>query len=238
MGERQVGEPVLIVEDEEDIARLLSFNLREAGFQTEVAASGEAALLAAPRLHPGVVVLDVMLPGLSGTEICRQLRASPDLADVGILIVSARGEEADRLVGFELGADDYVVKPFSVKEVVFRVRALARRTGERRQAASERDSGKRLIWRGLSVDPTRHKVEADGVPIVLRPIEFKLIHLFLSHPGQVFGRSDLLDEIWGGEGEISPRTIDTHVRRLREALGTYQDAVETVHGFGYRLRDA
>ena len=161
----------------------------------------------------------------------------PDLADVGILILSARGDEADRLVGFELGADDYVVKPFSVKEVVFRVRALARRSGERQQAQEAPDTGARLTWRGLSVDPVRHRVEADGAPLVLRPIEFKLIHLFLSNPGRVYGRADLLQEIWGQEGEISPRTVDTHVRRLREALGSYEAAVETVHGFGYRLRD-
>lgn len=152
-------------------------------------------------------------------------------------MLTARGAEVDRVAGFELGADDYVVKPFSVREVVLRVRALARRTRERDAAAAQPDSGRRLRWRTLEVDPVRHQVMADGEVLSLRPIEFRFLLLLLEHPGQMFSREDILRVLWGGEGEVSPRTIDTHVRRLRDALGVHADAVETVHGFGYRLRD-
>jgi two-component system phosphate regulon response regulator PhoB len=246
----QAGAPkarVLMVDDEPDIQRLLSFNLREAGFETESAGSGAEGLALAASFQPAVVILDLMLPDQSGTEVCRQLRGSPALADVAVLMLTARGDEYDRVLGFEVGADDYVVKPFSVREVVMRVRGLAKRADERRRAravtereAEKNDKGsKRTLhsWRGLAVDPVRHHVFVDGQELSLRPLEFKLLSLFLEHPGVVFSRTQLLEEVWGITAEVNTRTVDTHIRRLRERLGPYGDAVETVHGFGYRLAE-
>jgi two-component system phosphate regulon response regulator PhoB len=231
------ADPVLIIDDEEDLSRLLAFNLRDAGFAVETAATGLAGLRAAATRRPAVIVLDLMLPDIPGTEVLKRARATPELAEVGVIMLTARGDEIDRVVGFELGADDYVVKPFSVREVVLRVRALARRTRERDAASAAPDSGRRLVWRDLEVDPARHRVVANGEALTLRPIEFKFLLLLLEHPGQLYSREDILRVLWGTEAGISPRTIDTHVRRLRDALGTHADAVETVHGFGYRLRD-
>src|SRR5215831_3725733 len=160
-------EKVLVVDDEEDLCRLLVFNLREAGFVAESALTGAAGFQLAATMHPQVVVLDLMLPDIPGTEVCRRLRADNTLADVAILMLTARGDEYDRVVGFELGADDYVVKPFSVREVVLRVRALARRTSERRAASGRVDSGRRLRWRELEVDPSRHRVFVQGIELSL-----------------------------------------------------------------------
>jgi two-component system, OmpR family, phosphate regulon response regulator PhoB len=236
-GPLPASDQILVVDDEEDIRRLLTFNLSDAGFRVEAAENGNEALAAAARLRPQVVVLDLMLPDLSGMEVCRRLRADPELADAAILMLTARGDERDRVLGFEVGADDYVVRPFSVREVVMRVRGLATRAKERRLARDARDEGTRLRWRGLEIDPARHRVVADGVEITLRPLEYKLLAIFLEHPRRVFSRTELLQEVWGITPDPSTRTVDTHVRRLRERLGKNSDAIETVHGFGYRLRD-
>ncbi len=224
-------ERVLIVDDEPDLARLLVFNLRALGFATETATTGAGGLASAVREPPSVVVLDVMLPDLPGTEVCRRLRADPAVADVGILMLTARGDEADRILGLEVGADDYVVKPYSVQEVCLRVRALARRSADRRPAAAA------LRWRGLEVDPARHRVTADGAELALRPLEFRLLSLLIEHEGRVLSRDDILAAVWG-DVAVGVRTIDVHVRRLRERLGAYGPAIETVHGFGYRWREA
>src|SRR5678810_388452 len=173
------GDVVLVVDDEEDIRRLVTFNLDEAGFRVESVENGTRALEAAARLHPAVFVLDLMLPDLSGTEVCRRLRADPELADAAVLMLTARGDEYDRVLGFEVGADDYVVKPFSVRELTMRVRGLAVRARERRLARGARDEGRRLSWRGLSVDPVRHRVYAGDEELTLRPLEYKLIALLL-----------------------------------------------------------
>jgi two-component system phosphate regulon response regulator PhoB len=231
------GDVVLVVDDEEDIRRLVTFNLSDAGFKVESVENGADALVAAARLRPSVVVLDLMLPDVSGMEVCRRLRADESVADAAILMLTARGDEYDRVLGFEVGADDYVVKPFSVRELVMRVKGLARRANERRLARGARDEGKRLAWRGLEIDPTRHRVVIDGDELTLRPLEYKLLAIFVEHPGRVFSRTDLLQEVWGILPETNTRTVDTHIRRLRERLGAYSEAIETVHGFGYRLRD-
>ena len=228
---------VLVVDDEDDICRLLTFNLEAAGFKVEAVGTGADALTAAARLAPQVVVLDLMLPDVSGTEVSRRLHASSELSDAAVLMLTARGDEYDRVLGFEVGADDYVVKPFSVREVVMRVRGLATRANERRLARGARDEGRRLRWRGLEVDPSRHRAELDGAELTLRPLEYKLLSVFLEHPGRVFSRTELLEEVWGISPETNTRTVDTHIRRLRERLGTSSDAIETVHGFGYRLRE-
>jgi two-component system phosphate regulon response regulator PhoB len=231
------GDVVLVVDDEEDIRRLVSFNLSDAGFKVEAVENGADALTAAARLRPSVVVLDLMLPDVSGMEVCRRLRADDSVADAAILMLTARGDEYDRVLGFEVGADDYVVKPFSVRELVMRVKGLARRANERRLARGARDEGQRLKWSGLEIDPTRHRVLIDDAELTLRPLEYKLLAIFMEHPGRVFSRTDLLQEVWGISPETNTRTVDTHIRRLRERLGAYSEAIETVHGFGYRLRD-
>jgi two-component system, OmpR family, phosphate regulon response regulator PhoB len=231
------AERILLVDDEPDLRQLLCFNLEEAGFAPEAVGTGGEGIAAAKRARPAVIILDLMLPDIPGTEVCKRLRADPSLSDVAILMLTARSDEYDRVLGFEVGADDYVVKPFSVRELVLRVRALARRSSERSIARGAADAGKRLSWRGLSLDPIRHRVYVDGAELSLRPLEFKLISLLLEHPGKLFSRAELLEEVWGIAAELTTRTVDTHVRRLRERLGAHGDAVETVHGFGYRLRD-
>jgi two-component system phosphate regulon response regulator PhoB len=232
------AERVLIIDDEPDLARLLVFNLREAGFDVESVETGEGGLEAARRTRPLVIVLDLMLPDVSGTEVCRRLRADAALGDPAILMLTARSDEHDRVAGFEVGADDYVTKPYGVREVVARVRTLARRAIERRQArASAPGAGPGLSWRGLAVDTVRHEIRADGEPLELRPMEFKLLSTFLERPGVVLSREQLLDEVWGVSADVTTRTVDTHIRRLRARLGAYGDAIETVHGFGYKLRD-
>jgi two-component system phosphate regulon response regulator PhoB len=228
---------VLLVDDEPDLRQLVTFNLREAGFEVDAVGSGQAGLALAGKIKPAVIILDLMLPDVAGTEVCRSLRADPALSDCAVLMLTARADEYDRVLGFEVGADDYVVKPFSVRELVMRVRALARRTAERREARAHTGSDQKLRWRGLELDPVRHRVYLDGTELQLRPLEFKLIQLLLEHPGRVFTRAQLLEEVWGISGEAASRTVDTHVRRLRERLGTYGEAVETVHGFGYRLKE-
>lgn len=229
---------VLLVDDEPDLQQLLVFNLDAAGFAVEAVATGAAGIESALRERPAVVILDVMLPDLPGTEVCRRLRADERLLDVGVLLLTARGEEEDRVIGFEVGADDYVVKPYSVRELVLRVKALARRSAERSSARGAADAGTRMEWRGLSVDPVRHRVFSDGAELSLRPLEYKLLSIFLERPGVVLSRSELLEEVWGIKPDTQTRTVDTHIRRLRERLGRFGDAIETVPGFGYRLRDA
>jgi two-component system phosphate regulon response regulator PhoB len=229
---------ILLVDDEPDLQRLVVFNLQEAGFEVEAVSQGAAGIAAALKTRPAVVILDLMLPDQPGTEVCRRLRSESSTADVPILMLTARGDEYDRVLGFEVGADDYVVKPFSVRELVLRVRALARRSKEQKDARTSADTGQRLRWRGLEVDLVRHRVYIDGSELALRPLEFKLIAVLLENPERVFSRAQLLEEVWGTTGDIHTRTVDTHVRRLRERLGSYGDAVETVHSVGYRLRDA
>ena len=230
-----MGELVLIVEDEEDVARLLSFHLKQAGLETCTADNAADALLQAGRHRPAVVVLDRMLPDLSGLEVCRRLRQDEDLREVGILMLTAMGEDGDRIDGLEAGADDYVVKPFNVKEIVLRVQALARRIGERRQAQTS-ERGESLTWGALRIDPVTHDTFLGDQAITLRPLEFKLLVTMMSEAGRVFSREELLARVWDIEDGGNPRTVDVHVRRLRQNLGDCADVVETVPGFGYRAR--
>jgi two-component system phosphate regulon response regulator PhoB len=227
---------VLVVDDEPDLQGLLVHNLRDAGFIADAVGTGKDALLAAERSQPEVVVLDLMLPDMPGTEVSRRLRAHPDLRDVGILMLSARGDEYDRVLGFEVGADDYVVKPFSVREIVMRVRGLATRAHERRLARRAPDAERRLHWRGIVVDVVGHRVYVDGIEHDLRPLEFKLLTTFLEQPGKTLSRDELLEQVWAVTGAQTKRTVDVHVRRLRERIGPYGEGIETVLGFGYRLR--
>jgi two-component system, OmpR family, phosphate regulon response regulator PhoB len=230
-----MAERVLVVDDERDVCRLLTYNLEQAGFETEAASTGAEALLAAGRSPPAVMVLDVGLPDLSGVEICRRVRSDPRLAGTGILMLTALGADEDRIAGLEAGADDYVVKPFNVQEVVLRVRALVRRVGERDAARGQRP-GQLLRSGDLTIDPVTHDVRAAGEPLELRPLEFKLLVTIMAEPGRVFRREELLLTVWELEHGGNPRTVDVHVRRLRQNLGPCADQIETVPGFGYRAK--
>jgi two-component system, OmpR family, phosphate regulon response regulator PhoB len=223
------GARVLVVDDEPDIRKMVAFNLERAGFEVRSVESGGHALEAALAWRPHVVVLDLMLPDVPGVEVCRQLRARTELEAMGILMLTARGDEYDRLLGFEVGTDDYVVKPFSPRELVHRVRALARRT-------SAPPTRAKLRWRELRIDLQSHRAMWGEEELNLRPLEFRLLCLFLENPDEVLTRSQLLEQVWGISAHVNTRTVDTHVRRLREALGEAADAIETVYGVGYRLR--
>jgi two-component system phosphate regulon response regulator PhoB len=227
---------VVIIEDERDVARLLEFNLRSAGFEAQSAATGNEGVTLVQNTKPDVVILDLMLPDTSGYDVCKQLRADSRSADVGILMLTAKGEAEDRIIGLEVGADDYVVKPFVVREVVLRVTALANRLAERRARGTASEPSKVLRVGPIELDPVTHDVRISGVPTQLRPLEYKLLQLLVSDPGRVFSREELLEQVWEMRGDINTRTVDVHVRRLRVSLGPAADVIETVHGFGYRAK--
>jgi two-component system, OmpR family, phosphate regulon response regulator PhoB len=225
-------ERVLIVEDEVDLAATLEYNLTREGFHVTVAHDG-AAGLAAAGADPGpeVVILDLMLPDLPGTEVCRRLREQERTRELPILMCTAKDAEIDRVVGFEVGADDYVVKPYSVRELTLRVRALLRRS---HRVETDADS---LRFGRLRIDREAHRAWIDDTEITLTALEFRLLFTFLSRKGRVQSREALLSEVWGIEAEVTTRTVDTHVKRLREKLGEVGDYVETLRGVGYRFRD-
>jgi two-component system, OmpR family, phosphate regulon response regulator PhoB len=227
---------VVIIEDERDVARLLEFNLRSAGFEVVSAATGADGIAAVQKHRPDVVVLDLMLPDRSGYEVCKELRADATVGDVGVLMLTAKGEAEDRILGLEVGADDYVVKPFVVREVVLRVTALANRLAERRARPAAGDPSSVLKVGPIELDPVTHDVKISGVPTQLRPLEYKLLQLLVGDPGRVFSREELLEQVWEMRGDINTRTVDVHVRRLRVSLGPAADVIETVHGFGYRAK--
>ncbi len=230
---------LLLVEDEPDVARLLVYNLEAAGWSVSHVTRGLDALARARAEEPVVVVLDVMLPDMSGFDVCKRLRETEQTADVGVLMLTARTEPDDRITGLEVGADDYVGKPFVVREVVLRVAALANRIAERKARAAKPGPGATLKLGPLTIDTVTHEVALDGAPLALRPLEYKLLLTLAAAPGRVFSREDLLAEVWDIKGSVSTRTVDVHVRRLRVSLGAAADWVETVHGFGYRAkRDA
>ena len=226
-----MADRILVVDDEPDILELVRLALVEAGFAVETAASGEAALAALRRAPPALVVLDLMLPDVSGTELCRMIRARPEWAGVLVLMLTAKGDEVDRIVGFELGADDYVTKPFSPRELVLRVRALLRR-----RAAPTAEPGV-LERDGVRVDLERHRCFVDGREVGLTAKEFQLLATLMRRPGRVLTREQLLDEIWGSDITVTLRTIDTNLKRLREKLGRGADRIETVRGVGYRFAE-
>ena len=222
---------ILVIEDEPDLAELVRFHLSQAGFAVEVAHSGRAGLDAIRRARPALVLLDLMLPDLSGTDVCREVRADAKLRDLPILMLTARADEVDRVVGFEIGADDYVTKPFSPRELVLRVKAILRRAEDEGQPAA-------VLRRGtLQVDAERHRCSVVGAPVDLTAKEFRLLEVLMSRPGHVMTRQRLLDDVWGSDITVTERTIDTHLKRLREKLGAAGELIETVRGVGYRLAD-
>jgi two-component system phosphate regulon response regulator PhoB len=222
---------VLIVDDERDLRTLLDFNLRQAGYQTAQAAGGAEALARARALSPQVIILDLNLPDVSGIDVCRLLREDPRTASTPILMLTARGAESDRVRGLELGADDYVTKPFSVRELVLRVDAVARRRREETAAPA------RLLRAGaIELDVDAHLVRVDGEELPLTLQEFRLLTYLVQGKGRVRTRDELLRDVWNASPELETRTVDTHVKRLRDKLGPAGEIIETVRGVGYRIR--
>jgi len=221
---------VLVVEDEQALVELLRYNLEQAGFRVAVALDGEAALAAVRDELPDLVLLDWMLPLVSGIEVCRQLRRQAATANLPIIMLTARGEEGDRVRGLDAGADDYVAKPFSPAELVARIRAVLRRI---RPALADAT----LSYGDLVMDLVSHRVTRGGQPVHLGPTEFRLLRHFMEHPGRVFSREQLLDAVWGRDVYVEARTVDVHIRRLRLALNVDDrpDLIRTVRAAGYAL---
>ena len=223
---------IVIIEDEADIVEMVRYNLRKDGFEVESFARGREGLESLRRNPPDLLLLDIMLPDEDGFSICRQLRADERLKELPVVFLTARGEEIDRIVGLEIGADDYVVKPFSPRELVARVKAILRR----RSRPTEK--GEVVEIRRLRLDARTQDVTVRGHPVRLSALEFKLLYFLASHPRQIFTRERLLDEVWGRDCSVTLRTVDVHIRRLREKIEAHADEPEyigTVRGAGYRM---
>lgn len=221
---------ILVVEDETALVTLLSYNLEREGFRVAVAEDGETALIMAAEEKPDLILLDWMLPLTSGLEVCRRLRRQPPTRDVPILMLTAKGEETDKVRGLESGADDYITKPFSPAELIARIRAALRRS----QPQVDADS---LTFHDVTMDLAGHRVRRNGRDVHLGPTEFRLLRYLLQHPGRVFSREQLLNAVWGHDVYVEPRTVDVHVRRLRKALNKPEehDVIRTVRAAGYSL---
>jgi len=222
---------ILVVEDEQDLQRVLDYNLKQAGHEPIAAMRGKDALESARTRKPDVILLDLMLPDLPGTEICRTLKSDPATRPIPVIMLTAKGEEIDRVVGFELGADDYVVKPFSVRELLLRIQAVLRRGAPESGAEPEG----RVEFGCLTFDRAAHRVWVDEQEVELTALEFKLLVTLWDRRDRVQSRSTLLDDVWGISADITTRTVDTHVKRLREKLAGARDYIETVRGVGYRF---
>ena len=222
---------ILLVEDEPDVVDLLAIPLRKAGgFLVSIAEDGAAGLKKARAELPTLIVLDLGLPRMPGLEVCKILKTESATRHIPIIMLTAKAEEVDRIVGLEFGADDYVTKPFSPREVILRINAILRRS-------QPNDAEENLARGAITLDPTRHHVFVSGKRINLTAVEFKLLSMLMRRPGRVHSRDRLLNEVWGYEVAIDTRTVDTHVRRLREKLGKAASVIETVRGFGYRLHE-
>jgi two-component system phosphate regulon response regulator PhoB len=221
---------ILVVEDEQAIREMVGFALKKAGMQFEEATDAEQALVAIASNPPDLVLLDWMLPGMSGVDLARRLRHDDVTAGLPIILLTARVEESDRVHGLEVGADDYITKPFSPRELIARINAVLRRSG-----AELEDQP--LEFDGLSLDPVGHRVRVNGDPLNLAPTEFRLLHFFMSHPDRVYSREQLLDRVWGRGVFVEERTVDVHIRRLRKALNRrgHDRFIQTVRGAGYRF---
>jgi phosphate regulon transcriptional regulator PhoB len=226
---------VLLIEDDRDIVELVRYNLEREGFQVDSATDGTTGLAQVRKTPPDILLLDLMLPKLSGLDICKEIRRDQSLNRLPILMLTARGEEADRVVGLEMGADDYVTKPFSPRELGARVKALLRRT----EPAGE--TPRMIESRGLTIDPSSYRVAHDGHPVTLSTLEFRLLYYLATRPNRVFSRDQLLDAVWGTERFVTPRSVDVYIRRLREKVETDADHpsfLKTVRGAGYMFESA
>ncbi len=225
---------VLLVEDEQDVAELIRYNLTKEGYDVVVSGNGAEALRLVREQRPAVVLLDIMVPELNGWEVCRRLKQDPALSGIAVIMVTGRVDEGDKVLGFELGADDYVTKPFSPRELIARIRAVLRRGKQ----ADPQEKKARLEVGGLEIDRHRFEVRMRGRQVELTPKEFELLATLVGAPGRVFGREELLDIVWGRDGFVEPRTVDVHVARLRGkfvAARAEEPGVETVRGVGYRF---
>jgi two-component system phosphate regulon response regulator PhoB len=222
---------ILVVEDHKDTRELLKYNLSASGFDVAAAEDGQSGLNLAEAFKPEIILLDLMMPGMDGLEVCRHLKSNPELSRIPVIMLTAKGEEIDKIVGLELGADDYVVKPFSPRELALRIKAVLRRSG-----APEPNAPKLWEREGLRIDFEAHQVDIDGEEVTLTATEFKLLTVLISGAGKVQTRDNLLDTVWDTHFEGYSRTVDTHVRRLRQKLGPYADWIETVRGVGYRFK--
>lgn len=220
---------ILIIEDETDLAELVSFNLEKEGYRPLIATDGPSGLESARHNSPDLILLDLMLPGMSGMEICKVLKSKDKTARIPIIMLTAKGEEIDRVVGFEVGADDYVVKPFSPRELLLRIKAVLRRAG------SEESVSKIIKVGPISIDTDRHIVIVDGNDVILTTTEFKLLFNLAERLGRVQSRDRLLKDVWGINHMGDTRTVDTHITRLRTKLGEAGEMIKTIRGFGYKM---
>ncbi len=227
------GETIVVVEDDASIRELLQHNLMREGYKVLLASDGRTGLSTAQTAHPDAVILDLMLPGLDGIEVCRELKRRPDTVRIPVLMLTAKSEESDIVTGLEVGAEDYVAKPFSVKVVIARLRALLRR-----QRVAPDDDARVVQVRDLVIDPGRHEVLAKGKPLDLTFTEFRLLHLLSRRPGRVFTREQIVDGVRGEDYAVTDRAVDVQIVGLRRKLGTRGDYIETVRGVGYRFQDA
>lgn len=221
---------ILIIEDARDIVETVEYNLKKEGFRVSRAYDGLQGLKLAEGHKPSLILLDLMLPGIDGLEVCRRIKRNPTTVNIPIIILTAKGEESDRIVGLELGADDYMVKPFSMKELVARIKVILRRCGEKEAAPPAA-----LIFKDLEIDPDRHEVKAGGKIVELTAKEFQLLYFLTQNQGRAFPRDRLLDAVWGIDVAIETRTVDVHVRRLREKLGKAGKHLLTLRGVGYKF---
>lgn len=222
---------ILIIEDEHDLRKVLEFNLQNENYQTLGFETGEEGLAAVDEFEPDLILLDLMLPGIQGIDVCKILKSNTDTAAIPIVFLTARGEEIDRIVGFEVGAEDYVVKPFSVRELLLRVKTILKRY---KQNTSDENV---VNFATIKLDAVRHRVYVDEKETDLTATEFRLLKTFLHSPGEAKTREELLEKVWGDDISLTIRTVDTHVKRLREKLGSSGKYIETVRGFGYRFSE-
>jgi DNA-binding response OmpR family regulator len=225
------ADKILIVEDDKNIAKLVKYNLEKAGFSCTTTITGEDALDLLDREPFGLVILDIMLPKMNGLEVCKAIKQEENLSGMPIIMLTAKGEEVDRVVGFELGADDYVVKPFSPRELVLRVKAVLKRKEPKSSSKDKLSAGK------ISVDITRYKVTVNNKAVELTPMEFRLLATLMERIGRVQSREKLLEDVWGITADVTTRTVDTHIKRLRKSLGKSGRWIETVRSIGYRFSE-
>ena len=224
-----MSQKIYIVEDEPDIRETLKYNFSNEGFEVFTAPDGEEALSNIKKVLPDVLILDLMLPGLSGLDVCKSIRADDDIRDMSIIMLTAKGEEIDRVIGFELGADDYVTKPFSVRELILRVKVLLKK---QRESLVE---NKLVTFGPIRIDLDAHELKINDKEIILTALEFKLLQHLVKRKGRVQTREQLLGDVWGYSAEVTTRTVDTHIKRLREKLGNTSDYIQTIRGVGYRF---
>lgn len=224
-----MSQKIYIVEDEPDIRETLKYNFSNEGFKVFTAPDGEEALSNIKEVLPDVLILDLMLPGVSGLDVCKSIRADDDIRDMSIIMLTAKGEEIDRVIGFELGADDYVTKPFSVRELILRVKVLLKK---QRESLVE---NKLVTFGPIRIDLDAHELKINDKEIVLTALEFKLLQHLVKRKGRVQTREQLLGDVWGYSAEVTTRTVDTHIKRLREKLGNTSDYIQTIRGVGYRF---